>query len=148
MWAEAHDGIVTRLRAKCAPSVHIQTADELAHVVEARNKAPAIRVLYEGYDIGANTSGVPHRLQLDLLFLVVAVGQSAIGSGNARAAAVQTSDLAIEICRWLLGYSPCESNRARRLELRRGTSPVFDGGMCYLPMSFALPSTVVGEPNA
>ncbi len=135
--------IVERLRAKLDSSVKVQTLADLARVPELRQKAPAVMVIFEGYNPASVTENIPHIQQIEMRWAVVAVVKNATGGGNQDAAKAGAGSLADQILTSLLGFAV---GPGVKLKLSAAPGPDYDGGFCYLPLGFSCRATFKGDP--
>lgn len=142
MFHEIENAILERLRAKHDQGTTVVMITEADLVQEMRQKAPAVCVLYEGYNVGDRVA--PGTPQLILLNWTVIVGaKSARGNGKADIAREMVSKLAQTTLEALLGFSV---GNGKHLRLTDAGGPEYDGGYCFMPLAFTCPATFKGQP--
>lgn len=142
MFAAAEQAILTRLREKMPAGTTIEPLRELERVPELRQKAPAVFVIYDGYNVGESilpTGGI-QRITQD--WYVVVATKSAKGNGNVAAARDQASDLCEKVLEALLGF---DLGGGRYLRLSDAPGPEYDGGYCHVPLAFSNAATFKGQ---
>lgn len=144
MFAAMEQAIVDRLTARFPDSIKVASLAELSRVPELRNKAPAVFVVFEGYEPAAVNTNVPHIQQVVMSWAVVCVAKNASGGGENLAAKGDVSDMAGTVLESLLGFMAAPSVR---LNLAGAPGPEYDAGFCYLPIGFSCRSTFKGDPG-
>jgi len=143
MFSDMEAAIVARLQAKIA-DVPTYTEDDISRVPELRQKAPAIVVVYNGYEVAAEQAGNYKAAKLRQEWLIVATSKSATARGGTGEAKGAAGDLSDRIIRALLGFTP---RPGAYLRLSDAPGPEYDAGYCYLPLSFFVEATVKADPE-
>lgn len=144
MFAAQQQAIVDRLTERLDPSIRVTTLAELADVAEARQKTPAVFVVYEGYNPANTPAATPHIQQVEQQWTVVVACKSARGAGQSTAAREDVSAIAQAVLEALLGFPVAPGVR---LTLAGAPGPEFDGGFAYLPVGFTCRSTFKGSAS-
>lgn len=146
MFYAQQTAIYNRLKAALAANaaterVRVLTAAELADVPDARNYAPAVHVVYDGYSVGDNVAG--GKIQgIEQNWLVVCHAKNTTKQGDPTPAATDAGKIAEVVLAALLGYDPLSTGAT--LRLFTAPAPAYDGGYCYLPLNFRLRTTFKG----
>lgn len=143
MFADIEQRIIGRLQERLGPDVFVASADTPDSAKELRQRAPAVWVVYEGHDIGADIPNVPGVQQLILIWSLVIQTRSAKGNGGALEARKQASDLIVQIIESLLGM-PVGAGRVLRLEPSEGSE--YSAGFSLTRMRFSAAVTFRGKP--
>lgn len=144
MFAAFEAAIVARLTAKMPAGIKVSSLSELALVPELRNKAPAVFVVYEGFQPADVNTNVAHIQQIIQTWAVVCVAKNAKGGGDTKAAQEDVSAMAQVVLQALLGFQVAPG---ARLNLAAAPGPEYEGGFCYLPIGFSCRSTFKGDPS-
>lgn len=144
MFATLQKAIVDRLTDTLDPSIRVTTLAELADVPEARQKTPAVFVVYEGFSPAAASPTIPHIQQVEQQWTVVVACKSARGAGTSTTAREDVSAIAQAVLEALLGFSAAPGVR---LTLAGAPGPEFDGGFAYLPIGFTCRTTFKGSAS-
>jgi hypothetical protein len=144
MFAGIEEAIVERLVDKLPAGIKVTSLAELSRVPELRNKAPAVFVVYEGYQPADSNVNVPHIQQIEQTWAVVCVAKNATGGGDNLAAKEDVSDIAQDVLTALLGF---QVPGGARLKLTAAPGPEYEGGFAYVPIGFACRSTFKGDPS-
>lgn len=130
--------IVARLAAtvKEAGTVkYVYDTREYGAVVEESQLTPALAVIYNGYRAGTElTRGAVQ--QVEILFLVVAITRSAVGTLRATGAKSEASDVFNAAMQALTGWKPGKGIKALQLEDAPGAG-YSDAGFTYLPIAYS-----------
>jgi len=141
MFATVEQSILARLREKL-PGITVEPLRELERVPELRQKAPAVFVIYDGYNVGDSIApnGSIQRIVQD--WYVVVATKSAKGNGKVDAARDQASELCEKVLGALLGY---DLGGGRYLRLSDAPGPEYDAGYCHVPLAFSNAATFKGQ---
>lgn len=121
--------IVDRLTAELGTEVKvIQASPDIDTVAQRVQIAPAIHVIYAGYDIGRE-QGDGIRTEVELLFAVLTVVKQVRGSASA------AGPLMAKIITALAGWSPGPGFRRLHL-VNAGFQAIYEPGMATLPLAF------------
>lgn len=137
--------IIARLLDTVNGVKSVQSAGELAGIPEAKQTAPALHVLYGGYQVldADSTAGVLIRET----WLVVAVVSNAIqgrGAGQAEAALkTKAGGLLAQTIVALHGWRPSPAHAA--LVMVNGPKPKWSAGFAYVPIAFTTDIFVKGQ---
>jgi hypothetical protein len=137
MYQQIMDGMVARLQEKLPAGVTVTTHDELATVIELRQKAPAAFVIYDGYQVGGE--GHPAGpTQLQLQYTVVVATKNATDRGRTQSARREADELSLQVIAALLGQSFIGGTYVR---VFAAPGPQYEGGFVYLPIGFVVAVT-------
>lgn len=134
--------IVERLKAK-VPGVTVATLDDVTRVPELRQKAPLVAVIYDGYEARQDQAN-GMIAEIEQTWLVVCAAKTARGAGLPMDARNEAGGIAQLVLRALLGF---RVGPARFVRLSEAPGPEYDGGFCYLPLSFSVRATLKGDPD-
>ena len=138
MFANQEATIVQRLKDTMPEGVYVGTLDELEKVVEMRQRAPAVWVIYDGYIVQASPNPASKVVLLRQDWFVVVATKSAKGSGTAAVAKNEASALALTALGALIGYPLGEG---KYLQVSDAPGPEYDAGYCHVPLAFASAAT-------
>lgn len=142
MFADIEQAILDRLRAKLPATVHVAPERDIKTASEARQKAPAVWVISNGYSVGDRIApGVVQQIRQE--WLVVIATRSAKGAGGVAAARNDASELCESVLSALLGF---HLGGGRYLQLQDAGGPEYDGGYCEVPLAFVNAATFKGQP--
>lgn len=133
MFQETENAIIDRLRATLPAAVQVHTFAELARVPEYRNKAPAVFVVYDGFNVADSPPNVPTLQQIEMRFTVVVTAKSAAGNGGGTAARDEAGDLTKTVIESLIGL---RTDGGRYLRLSPAPGAEYDAGYSYTPVGF------------
>lgn len=141
MFAETETKIIERLQARLSADVSVMPVREIEKVPELRQKAPAVFVIYDGYNPAADIPNVPHVQQVRQDWFVVIAARSAKGSGDVSSARDAADALCDQVLTALLGYNV---GGGKYLRLEPAPGPEYDGGYCHIPLAFSCAATFKG----
>lgn len=143
MFAEIEQTILDRLREKLPAGVTIEPLREIERVPELRQKAPAVWVIYDGYNVGQTLAPTGQVQQITQDWFVVVATKSARGNGDSNTARDAAADLCGQVLEALLGF---HLGGGRYLRLQDAPGPEYDAGYCHVPLAFQNAATFKGQP--
>lgn len=144
MFVAIQQKIVDRLTARFPDSIKVASLADLSRVPELRNKAPAVFVVYEGYEVASAIPNAPHIQQVTQSWVVLCVAKNAKGGGENSAAQEDVGYMSETVLEALPGFTVAPGVR---LTLSGAPGPEYDAGFCYLPIGFSCRSTFKGDPG-
>jgi len=142
MFADIEQIIIERLVAKLPAGTTVEPIRELERVPELRQKAPAVFVIYDGYNVGPY-HGAGQVQQITQDWYVVVATKSARGNGGSNAARDGASELCGKVLEALLGF---HLGGGKYLHLSDAPGPEYDAGFCHVPLAFSNAATFRGLP--
>lgn len=131
------DAIVQRLKAEIADIKTIQASPDIDAVQDRAHIAPAIHVLYTGYQVGKN-QGDGIRTEVVLSFGVLTVVKQVRGTRNA------AGDIMAKIIYALCGWTPAPG--FRRMQLANTSFPPnYQPGLAIMGQEFTTRTVTEGK---
>lgn len=143
MFAEKEQSILERLQARMPAGVHVGPLRELERVLEYRQKAPAVWVIYDGYTVGDRIPAPGRTQQIVQQWYVVIAAKSAKGAGEVNAARDAASEIVEAVLDALIGH---HLGGGSYLRLEEAPGPEYDGGYVHVPLAFSNAATFRGTP--
>lgn len=116
---------------------------EIDEATDARQFAPFVAVVYDGYSPGQAIAPTGQVQKIDQGWYVVVGAKSARKNGKDIAARDAAGELAETVLQSLLGF---HLGGGAYLRLREAPGPEYEGGYCYLPIGFTSSATFKGNP--
>lgn len=132
------DAIVDRLEEALGDEVRVLRAADLAEVKDRSQVAPAVHVIYGGYEPVSDVDGGSVQY-LETRWIIVVVSKHARGSVEARSRIDGWID---KVFTSLAGWRPGAAQR--RMRLRTAPSPVYQTGLAFFPLAFTTRTTLRG----
>lgn len=144
MFKDIETAIVARLKDRLPAGTLVTTMSELERIPEYRNRAPAVFVVYGGFQ-PAETPGptIPQVQAIELSFTVVVTTKNATGNGSSTAARDDSEALSEATITSLIGYPV---GGGKHLRLSAGGAAEYDAGYSYTPIGFTCRRTYKAAP--
>lgn len=124
--------LIERLRARLPQQIHVLSAAALADVMGGKQPAPAVMVLYGGYQPLEAEGRASVLFEQTWQTVVVTRSHGTLASGfDARTAG---GEIASQVIAALAGWKPEAASSF--LKLDRAASPDYDSGWLYLPLAW------------
>ena len=141
MFAKAEAAILARLKAQLPGDVHVGPLRDLEMVAQYRQKAPAVWLIYDGYEAGERIAPLNYVQKVTQQWYAVIATKSAKGSGTVTEAQDQASELCELVLAALLGF---QVSPGAHLRLEDAPGPEYDAGYCHVPIAFSNFATFKG----
>lgn len=148
MFHGTEQSIIDRLTARVPEGVRILQHAELDEAEDARQFAPFVAIVYDGFTPGDYVApGIVQKINLE--WYVVIGAKSAKQNGKNLKARDAAGVLANTVLEALLGFAVRKTDgqpSGAYLRLRESPGPEYEGGYCYLPIGFTSSVTFKGNP--